>query len=107
METQPVKSTRNEIMKHLRSMFPDQKVPDPINIHVTDWTSNPFSYGSYSAISLGTTGLWNLGKAMRKSEKNLYFAGEHTANNFGFVHSAFDTGTSTAKTLIKRLRKVG
>ena len=105
METQPVKSTSNEIMEHLRSMFPDQKIPDPINIHVTDWTNNPFSYGSYSAISLGTTDY--LPEVMRKQEKNLYFAGEHTANNYGFVHSAFDTGTLTAKTLIKKLRKAG
>ena len=103
METQPVKKTKKQIMRHLRSMFPGETIPKPDKIHVTNWTNNPFSYGSYSALSLGyTEDLW---EEMRKHEENLYFAGEHTAVAFGFVHSAFETGISTAETLIKKLEK--
>lgn len=102
MESQPVKETKKQIMRHLRSMF-GKNIPKPDNIHVTNWTNNPFSYGSYSAVSLGYTE--NLWEEMRNHEENLYFAGEHTAIAFGFVHSAFETGISTAETLIKELAK--
>ena len=101
MESQSVKKTRKEIMRVLRSMFPGKNIPQPEKMHVTNWANDPFSYGSYSAWPLGyTEDLW---EAIKEKEGNLYFAGEHTATAFGFVHSALGTGVLTAEKIIKEL----
>ena len=101
IESQAINRTENEIMIKIRSVY-GRTVPNPVGIHVTNWTNNPFSYGSYSAWPMGyTKHSW---EQMRKNEGRLYFAGEHTSDGFGFVHAAFETGTSIALNIVSVIR---
>ena len=36
------------VMPHLRSLFGDAGVPEPLKVVQTDWANDPFSYGAYS-----------------------------------------------------------
>ena len=91
----------NKSMTLVRKIFPDTKnfhVPDLEDIHVTNWNMNPYSYGSWSAKPIGySKRLWN---AMRRNDGRLYFAGEHTSENFGFVHAALVEGTKAVERLL-------
>ena len=105
VESQDIHETKSEIMKIFRRAYSDN-IPDPIDIHVTNWTHNPLSYGSYSATQLGfTSEMWDL---LRENFGRIYFAGEHTSENFsGFVHGAYDEGQRIANTVIKRIQTNG
>lgn len=104
VETQLVSKTQAEIMVKLRAMF-GQSIPDPINILVTNWTHNPLTYGSYSWWPMNYTGeQW---EAMRRPEGRLFFAGEHTYDNYGFLHAALQSGEETAKAVYEVLKESG
>ena len=105
VESQDIHETKSELMKIFRRAYSDN-IPDPINIHVTNWTHNPLSYGSYSATQLGfTSEMWDL---LRENVGRIYFAGEHTSENFsGFVHGAYDEGQRIANAVIKRIQTNG
>lgn len=96
IESQDVKKTEYELMTELRKLR--KSIPDPLRIHVTNWTNNPFSYGSYSAWPIGFTyGQW---KEIIKNEGRLYFAGEHTSEQFtSMVHGAFMSGKNVANVI--------
>ena len=104
VETQDVEATKSELMRELRKFYTDT-IPEPIDIHVTNWTSNPFSYGSYSALPIGfTSTMW---KELRTNVGNLYFSGEHTNTHYSAtVHGAFEAGKVTANEVLKELRKL-
>lgn len=104
VETQPVSETQAEIMVKLRAMF-GQSTPDPLHIFVTNWTHNPLTYGSYSWWPMNYTGeQW---EAMKRPEGRLFFAGEHTSDNYGFLHAALDSGEEAAKAVYKVLKASG
>lgn len=73
-------------MTALRNMF-GTDIPDPEIVIVTQWGSDPFSFGSYSfnKVGMSRNARKQLNKTIRK--KRLYFAGEacHT-KYFGTVH---------------------
>ena len=102
MESQDIHETKSEIMKIFRRAYSDT-ISDPIDVHVTNWTHNPLSYGSYSATQLGfTSEMWDL---LRENFGRIYFAGEHTSENFsGFVHGAYDEGQRIANAVVKRIQ---
>ncbi|HWA88616.1 MAG TPA: NAD(P)/FAD-dependent oxidoreductase [Rhizomicrobium sp.] len=59
------------------------------------WQFNPWSYGSYSAYPTGyQTTLLGI---ERVPEGNCYFAGEHTADQNGFLNSGVQTGQRAAR----------
>jgi hypothetical protein len=67
---------------------------------VTDWTTNPLTYGSYSDWPIGYTE--DSHSAMKEPAGNLYFAGEHMNPNwFGFVHGAHDSGIEVGNQVVK------
>ena len=45
-------------MRSLRAIFEPQsiKVPAPLQVSVTRWGQDPFAYGSYSSLPVGTLG---------------------------------------------------
>lgn len=82
----------------LRTMIPD--APDPIAVHMTDWTNDPLTLGSYSYIPVGGSPD-DMEQLASPVSDRLYFAGEHTdARHFGTVHGAFLSGRRAAAELI-------
>ncbi|GER26582.1 lysine-specific histone demethylase [Striga asiatica] len=61
----------------LRKLFGEDKVPNPVAAVVTDWGRDPYSYGAYSYVAVGSSGedYDILGKPV---ENCLFFAGEAT-----------------------------
>lgn len=91
VEAQDDETTKAELMAVLREMFPDVDIPEPIAFKYPRWTTEPWSYGSYSNWPVGTT-LENH-QNLRANVERLYFAGEHTsAEYFGFLHEAWFEG---------------
>jgi polyamine oxidase len=83
--------TKKEVMKVLRSMFPDIEVPDPVAFTYPRWTTTPWAYGSFSCWPAGTT--LEMHQNLRANVDKLWFAGEHTsASYFGYMQGAWFEG---------------
>lgn len=61
----------------LRKLFGEDKVSDPVASVVTDWGSDPYSYGAYSYVAVGSSGE-DYDILGRPVENCLFFAGEAT-----------------------------
>ena len=103
LESQDIAKTKLDLMQELHQLF-GNSIPDPIDIHVTNWTKNPFYYGSWSSLPLGYTSAMR--DELRKNEETLYFSGEHTnKGNSGFVQGAFRAGQTTAQDVLKKMKE--
>ncbi|HWB00374.1 MAG TPA: FAD-dependent oxidoreductase, partial [Pirellulales bacterium] len=81
----------------LRSMFGGRKVPDPLDVRITRWASDPFSYGSYSFMKTGSTPE-DYEHLAEPVDNRLFFAGEHTSRRYSAtVHGAYLSGIRAAK----------
>ena len=82
---------RNQTDPHLKGIFGNNSVPVPRETVVTRWRADPWSKGSYSFVSTGSSGNdydilatpiipGNPGKQndMIKNPPRVFFAGEHT-----------------------------
>ncbi|KAJ8772639.1 hypothetical protein K2173_027816 [Erythroxylum novogranatense] len=67
----------NHALKVLRKLFGEAAVPDPLASVVTDWGRDPFSYGAYSYVAIGSSGE-DYDILGRPVENCLFFAGEAT-----------------------------
>jgi len=97
-------NVENDFLKVLRQLYPEKKVEITRSI-ITNWTTDEFALGSYSAIPPGT----NLEMLLefRKSEGNLFFAGEHTIiERPGTVDSAWLSGLLVAKEILDEINHV-
>ena len=64
------------------------------------WNNEPFTQGSYVAFGPGeVTTYWEL---LRKPVGRLYFAGEHTAVNQGYMEGAVESGQRVAAEIMAR-----
>lgn len=61
----------------LRKLYGEEKVPDPIASVVTNWGKDPYSYGAYSYVAVGSSGE-DYDILGRPVENCLFFAGEAT-----------------------------
>ncbi|KAI3464875.1 hypothetical protein Pfo_021538 [Paulownia fortunei] len=61
----------------LRKLFGEDKVSDPVAAVVTDWGRDPYSYGAYSYVAVGSSGE-DYDILGRPVENCLFFAGEAT-----------------------------
>ncbi|KAG6432064.1 hypothetical protein SASPL_103637 [Salvia splendens] len=61
----------------LRKLFGEDKVPDPVASVVTDWGKDPYSYGAYSYVAVGSSGE-DYDILGRPVDNCLFFAGEAT-----------------------------
>jgi monoamine oxidase len=78
----------------LRTMMPD--APDPLAVHMTNWTDDPLSRGSYSYVPVGGSPA-DMVQLGRPASDSVFFAGEHTVPEaFGTVHGAFESGRRAA-----------
>ena len=100
---QDPESTMKEVDVIMRKMFPGKAV-NASNILVTNWTNDEYAYGSWSAMpDKFSKSNWS---EVRKNEQRLYFAGEHTSSNYGFVHSAYQSGQQTAKEVFNDIKNI-
>ncbi|GMH13939.1 hypothetical protein Nepgr_015780 [Nepenthes gracilis] len=67
----------NHALTVLRKLFGEASVPDPVASVVTDWGRDPFSYGAYSYVAVGSSGE-DYDILGRPVEKCVFFAGEAT-----------------------------
>ncbi|CAN4122940.1 unnamed protein product [Withania somnifera] len=61
----------------LRKLYGENKVPDPVASVVTNWGKDPYSYGAYSYVAVGSSGE-DYDILGRPVENCLFFAGEAT-----------------------------
>lgn len=86
----------NEIMEHLKAIY-GKNIPTPKRMLRTKWNSNPYTYGSYSFATNGTS--TNDYEVFEQPINNkIFFAGEHTILDYrGTVHGAYISGIREAK----------
>ncbi|CAK9325156.1 unnamed protein product [Citrullus colocynthis] len=96
----------HRVLGILRGIFSPKgiDVPNPIQSICTRWGSDPFSYGSYSHVQVGSTGsdydilaesVWN----------RLFFAGEATTKQYpATMHGAFLSGLREASCIYQATR---
>ncbi|KAL2830313.1 amine oxidase [Aspergillus cavernicola] len=90
-ERQSNAETQAEILAVLALMFPDKQIPTPTAFTYPRWSTEPWSYGSYSNWPAGTT--LEMHQNLRANVNRLWFAGEATsAQYFGFLHGAWFEG---------------
>lgn len=84
----------------LRRTWPD--LPDPVAVHVTDWTSDPLALGSYSFVPVGGSPD-DMRRLATSPSARLHVAGEHSVPEyFGTVHGAFVSGRRAATAVLGR-----
>lgn len=89
-------------MDALRGMF-GSAIPAPVASAVTKWTSDPYSYGSYSHVPPGSS-LADHDVLAAPVASRLFFAGEATSSEyFGTVHGAFLSGEREAQRVAELL----
>lgn len=90
----------------LRSIFGNSQVPQPKEVVVTRWKSDPWTRGSYSFVSVDSTGndYDDLAEPIVPPTNNgmqvprIFFAGEHTCRNYpATVHGALLSGLREAR----------
>lgn len=91
----------NEIMAHLKSIY-GENIPEPSNMLRTKWSSNVYTYGSYSFAPSGTSS--NDFRIFEQPINNkVFFAGEHTIFDYrGTVHGAYLSGLREAKKIARQ-----
>lgn len=67
----------NHALVVLRKLFGESAVPDPVASVVTDWGRDPYSFGAYSYVAVGSSGE-DYDLLGRPVENCLFFAGEAT-----------------------------
>lgn len=99
IESQSDSQTQQEIMTIIRTMFNNDSIPDPTDILVPKWGSDPFFYGSYSnwPIDVDDEDF----EVLRSPVGRLFFSGEHTHRRYnGYVHGAFLSGIEAANAVL-------
>lgn len=102
IESQSLRQIQGEVMSHLQLMF-GSRIPQPSQMLVTKWGSDPFSRGAYSYAKVGVTNqdFQNLGAVVND---RLFFAGEHTHPTYrASVHGAYLSGQRSAQQVIDSL----
>jgi len=102
IETQPIETTVNAALEILRNVYGTEIVSEVTASHVTNWTNNPLSYGSYSDWPLGYTEAQH--EEMIAPLGRLLFGGEHTnPDGYGYGHGAIDNGRQRAADVLSAI----
>ena len=85
-----------------REIFSPSAVPDPVQVHVSRWATDPLAGGSYSFIPVGASPDDMVALAEPASAR-LFFAGEATERDrYGLVDGAMISGLREARRLLGR-----
>ena len=99
-EQLPLNDTVEEIIEMLE-IYVNSEVPAPIDVHVTQWSTDPQFNGSYFVWPIGLVEDQWL-EALRPLDQKLFFAGEHTSTDyFAFVHGALQSGNTTVDHILR------
>ncbi|CAH8348926.1 unnamed protein product [Eruca vesicaria subsp. sativa] len=88
----------HRVLKKLRGIYGPKGVvvPDPIQTICTRWGSDPFSYGSYSHVRVGSSGV-DYDILAESVDNRLFFAGEATTRQHpATMHGAYLSGLREA-----------
>lgn len=101
------RGTEQEQLTHvlpaLNGAFPGTADSLSGKMELAHWPANPFVKASYSCFSVGQVSAFE-GAAI-EPVRRLYFAGEHcSADYWGFMNGAAETGRSVAEKVLKRMR---
>ena len=100
LETMTQQQLTDKIMAILREMY-GNSIPNPQEILVTRWSSDPYTLGSYSYIPPGTTAKERDSLASPVNNM-LFFAGEATSRQYpATVHGAYLSGLREAQRIQK------
>eukprot|EP00794_Sanderia_malayensis_P019244 gene19244-21172_t len=91
-----------EAMAVLKKAY-GKRIPEPTAIMRNKWNGDPMTRGSYSNRVVGFQAE-DL-KRLQARVGRLWFAGEYTANDYGFLHEALNSGKETAARVIKCMRR--
>ncbi|MCG8456434.1 MAG: FAD-dependent oxidoreductase, partial [Holophagales bacterium] len=92
-------------MERLRSMF-GSGIPDPVDFQITRWGSDPYTWGSYSYLPVGSHP--DLRDALAANmEDRVFFAGEAASRRYyATVHAAYLSGIAAADKVMAAGRTV-
>ena len=100
LENEGEQASVDFVLNDLRSTFGSDFDKYFIKAHVTDWSSNPYTIGSYAGAKPGKAHLRAFLK--RPVGNKIFFAGEATASQFSTVHGADRSGERVVESLIKK-----
>jgi len=88
-------------MEDLRKGF-GAHVPEPVSVHLTRWSQDPFSRGSYSGLPMGASNKQRTALCVPVNDA-VYFAGEATdIHDYGTIHGAYFSGLRVASAMVNR-----
>ncbi len=89
-----------EIMVILRKIY-GNSIPNPSQILVSRWTSDPYAKGAYSFASVNSSPS-HFAAFEQQINNRLFFAGEHTTHDYrGTVHGAYLSGEREAEKIVE------
>jgi len=94
---------KEKILSILTKIYGSEVIQQPSTIRITRWGSDPFSRGSYSFRTVGSTvsDIENLAKPVGR----LHFAGEATYIDLGFAHGAYLSGRRAAQEVLLAMKR--
>ena len=108
IEFEKVKTEKvGRVMGVLRKIFSLKgvEVPDPLEVVCTGWGEDEFAHGSYSYVSVGSSGD-DYDVLAESVEGRVFFAGEATNRKYpATMHGAFLSGTREAANILKTVKK--
>lgn len=95
--------TKNEIMAILRQMYNRNDIPNPVNMYIHHWETDPLFLGTYTNTPVGVTRSTH--ETLARQEGRLFFAGEAASAEYsGFVHGAYFAGSASGNAVGAALR---
>jgi hypothetical protein len=86
------------IVQDLEHIFPGSK-PDAAEIHAQAWQADEYTQGSYAFYRPGQW--FGIRAILQEPHMRVYFAGEHLADEQGFMEGAVVTGKDAAENVQK------
>ena len=103
LEKEGERAMYEQAIAALRAMF-GNGIPKPTRFAVTRWGMDPYSFGSYSHVPVGSTSAYYDEMAKPIHDK-VFFAGEATSRLWrSTVHGAWHSGERVSKQVVRLLR---
>ena len=103
-QNQPISQTVSQLMNDKFSGYFDiEKIPQPLNVFVGNWSINQYTQGAYSSFPVGYDWDKEVVNLQWAADEVLYFNGEATAEDSGYVHAAYLEGIRAANMILNCL----
>ena len=92
-----------EVQKTLSSLYRNQTIPDPVDVKISRWNTDPLFMGAFSYWP-ATFSEQDMA-SLQKPEGRVHFTGEHLHPlHYGFAHAAYMVAQNVAKNVINRFQ---